>query len=82
MLESAQEDNVRSSAIRSLDPLLAEYDSEYQYLFARIYEAATGSSSRDLEENYALPNMARRILEAGSYTRTHTALRWANRSMT
>ena len=64
MLESAQEGDVRSSAIRGLDPLLAEYDSEYQYLFARIYEAATASSARDLEENYALPNMARRILEA------------------
>ena len=64
MLESAQDDNIRSSAIRGLDPLLADYDSEYQYLFARIYEAATASASRDLEENYALPNMARRILEA------------------
>ena len=64
MLESAQEDDVRSSTIRSLDPLLAEYDSEYQYLFARIHEAATASASQDLEENYALPNMARRMLEA------------------
>ncbi len=64
MLESGQEDNIRSSAIRGLDPLLAEYDSEYQYLFARIHEAATTAASRDLEENYALPNMARRMLEA------------------
>ena len=64
MIESAQEDGVRSSAIRGLDPLLAEYDSEYQYLFARIHEAAKGSASKDLEENYALPNMARRMLEA------------------
>lgn len=64
MLESAQQDNVRSSAIRCLDPLLAEYDSEYQYLFARIHRAATASASNDLEDNYALPNMARRMLEA------------------
>ena len=64
MLESAHEDNVRSSGIRRLDPLLAEYESEYQYLFARIHEAATASASRDLEGNYALPNMARRLLEA------------------
>ena len=64
MLESAQEDNVRRSAIRGLDPLLAEYDSEYQYLFARIYEAATASASQNLEANYVLPNMARRMLEA------------------
>ena len=64
MLESAHEHNVRRSTIRRLDPLLAKYDSEYQYLFARIHEAATGSASQDLEENYILPNMARRMLEA------------------
>ena len=64
MLDSTQKDNVRSSAIRRLDPLLAYYESEYQYLFARIYEAATGPATQDLEDNYALPNMARRMLEA------------------
>ena len=64
MLESALEDGVRRSAIRGLDPLLADYDSEYQYLFARIHAAATASTSKDLEESYALPNMARRMLEA------------------
>ena len=64
MLESSQEENVRSSAIRRLDPLLAEYESEYQYLFARIHGAATGSASHDLDENYVLPNIARRMLEA------------------
>ena len=64
MLDSAQKDSVRSSAIRALDRLLAEYESEYQYLFARIHEAATASASQDLEGNYALPNMARRMLEA------------------
>ena len=64
MLDSVREGSVRSSAIRGLDPLLAEYDSEYQYLFARIHEAATASASQGLEGNYALPNMARRMLEA------------------
>ncbi len=64
MLDAAQEGKVRSSVIRSLDPLLADYESEYQYLFARIHQAATASASQDLEANYALPNMARRMLEA------------------
>ena len=64
MLEFAQEDDVRNSTIQSLDPLLEQYDSEYQYLFARIHEAATGLASRDLEENYVFPNMARRMLES------------------
>ena len=64
MLDSKQEDNVRSSTIRELAPLLAAYESEYHYLFSRIHKAATGSVSQDLEEYYALPNMARRMLEA------------------
>ena len=64
MLAAAEEDNVRSSVIQALDPLLYQYDSEYHYLFARIYEAATGSASQDLERHYALPNIARRMLEA------------------
>ena len=64
MLDAAAEDNTRSSVILALDPLLARYDSEYQYLFARIHEAATGAASQDLEGHYALPNMARRMLEA------------------
>ncbi len=53
-----------SSAIRPLDPLLEQYESEYHYLFARIYRAAAVSASRGLQENYVLPNMARRLLEA------------------
>jgi len=64
MLSSKQRDNVRSSAIRKLDPLLKQYDSEYHYLFSRIYEAASGSAVQGLEEYYALPNVARRMLEA------------------
>lgn len=64
MLDSSQEGDVRSSAIRRLDPLLIDCDSEYQYLFSRIYDAANASARGDLEENYVLPNMARRLLEA------------------
>jgi len=64
MLEVSEVDGVRSSTIGGLDPLLAEYESEYQYLFARIHEAAKVATPRDLEENYSLPNMARRMLEA------------------
>ena len=64
MLESTLEDNARSSTIRWLDPLLEQYESEYQYLFARIHRATTEPESRSLEQNYVLPNMARRMLEA------------------
>ena len=64
MLDVSEVGGVRSSSISGLDPLLAEYESEYHYLFARIYEAAKVATPRDLEENYSLPNMARRMLEA------------------
>ena len=64
MLDSTLESNGRSSVIRWLDPLLENYESEYQYLFARIHRASTVSRSQDLEQNYVLPNIARRMLEA------------------
>ena len=64
MLDSAVEENARNSAIRWLDPLLEQYESEYQYLFARVYRASTELASQGLEQNYVLPNMARRVLEA------------------
>ncbi len=64
MLDSTLDENTRSSAIRHLDPLLEQYDSEYQYLFARVHRASTELPSQGLEQNYVLPNMARRMLEA------------------
>ena len=64
MLDSALEQNARSSSIGGLDPLLEQYDSEYQYLFARVHRASTELASQGLEQNYVLPNMARRLLEA------------------
>ena len=64
MLDSTLESNGRSSVIRWLDPLLEEYESEYQYLFARVHRASIVSGSQDLEQNYVLPNIARRMLEA------------------
>jgi wobble nucleotide-excising tRNase len=63
MLDSVRGETARSSTLRPLDPLLKEYESEYHYLFARIFREATSSSPADLEQNYALPNMARRLLE-------------------
>ena len=64
MLDSEFIGNVRSSVIRWLDPLLEQYESEYQYLFARVHAASTELKSQGLEQNYVLPNMARRLLES------------------
>ena len=64
MLECTRDGDTRCSCIRPLDPLLEEYESEYHYIFACIYRAATATSPGALADNYVLPNMARRLLEA------------------
>ena len=66
MLEWKFNQRKRSSALRWLDPLLERYESDYHYLFARIYREyreAQETQETTLEENYVLPNMARRLLE-------------------
>lgn len=64
MLDCAHDQNGRFASVRWLDPLLEQYESEYHYLFARVYRAAFQERPVSLEENYVLPNMARRLLEA------------------
>ena len=63
MVACNEREQLRSSEIRPLDKLLEEYESEYHYLFSCLYRAVSCPSS-DLEGNYALPNMGRRLLEA------------------
>ena len=64
MLDCVRNGDQRSSSIEPLDPLLEQFESEYHYLFARIYRGAAAPAPLGLEENYVLPNMARRVLEA------------------
>lgn len=64
MLECRPDPDQRCAEIRWLDPLLERYESEYHYLFACIYRAATAAPAIHLEQNYSLPNIARRLLEA------------------
>lgn len=55
----------RCAALEPLDQLLRDFESEYQYLFKRVYETATGPLIQGpIEAYYSLPNMARRLLEA------------------
>ena len=63
MLRCNATDGIRRSRLRNLDRLLAQYQSEYHYLFSRIYRAAN-TPVNELEDNYALPNIARRLIEA------------------
>ncbi len=64
MLDCAHDQNGRCACVRWLDPLLELYESEYHYLFARVYRASIETGRANLEKNYSLPNMARRLLEA------------------
>ncbi len=65
MLECQTNDGQRESIIRQLDPLLHRYESEYHYLFKRVYDKATRSTDDDaLAQFYEMPNIARRLLEA------------------
>ncbi|HWA76037.1 MAG TPA: AAA family ATPase [Polyangiaceae bacterium] len=57
-------DGQRASLLGPLDKLLEEHDSEYQYLFKRVYEEAHRANVDSLERHYGLPNVARRLLES------------------
>lgn len=63
MLDCSLTDQGRRSRIAPLDPLLEQFESEYHYLFARIYRRAQANAAGGLEANYIFPNMARRLLE-------------------
>ena len=57
-------DGSRTGQLRPLDPLLQEHDSEYQYLFKRVYDEAHRNDVVTLEHHYGLPNVARRLIES------------------
>ena len=64
MLTCNVNDSNRSASIIKLDSLLHEYESEYHYLFSLVYEAANSEEDAGLQQNYHLPNVARRLLES------------------
>lgn len=63
MMECSLTDQGRRSRIAPLDPLLEQFESEYHYLFGRVYKRAQANGQAGLEANYIFPNMARRLLE-------------------
>ncbi|HEX4005285.1 MAG TPA: AAA family ATPase [Acidobacteriaceae bacterium] len=55
----------RGAKIAPLDPLLREYESEYQYLFKCVVEGSSASTiGGDLASYYGAVNVARRVMEA------------------
>ncbi|SKC83322.1 Wobble nucleotide-excising tRNase [Burkholderia sp. CF099] len=64
MLAMKNDDGKRNAYLRTLDPLLHEYESEYHYLFRCVREGAAKDAPQTLAEVYGLPNIARRLLES------------------
>jgi wobble nucleotide-excising tRNase len=64
MLATEFMDGKRNAKLDLLDPFLHEYESEYHYLFKRVHEEAHKTGVQGLETYYAIPNIARRLLEA------------------
>lgn len=64
MLVTGYTDGRRAASLQALDPFLHQYESEYHYLFKRVYEEALKPVVPSLETYYAIPNIARRLLES------------------
>ena len=64
MLECDCGEAGRSSVIKAIDPLLMDFDSEYHYLFSRLYRMATDPPAGMLEAYYSAPSIARRVVES------------------
>ncbi|PLZ02828.1 hypothetical protein CY652_07840 [Burkholderia sp. WAC0059] len=64
MLRASYSDGQRSSILETMDRFLQDYESEYHYLFKRIFEASEIKGGGALQTYYELPNLARRLLEA------------------
>jgi wobble nucleotide-excising tRNase len=55
MLECKSGSGDRNSMLAPLDKLLADYESDYQYLFSKVFEVANQPPSATLESNYHIP---------------------------
>ncbi len=64
MLTTEFVDGERTAKLEVLDSFLHQYESEYHYLFKRVHEEACKPTALGLEAYYAIPNIARRLLEA------------------
>lgn len=64
MLECKSGSGDRNSVLAPLDKLLADYESDYQYLFSKVFEVAKQPPNATLESNYHIPNVSRRLLES------------------
>ncbi|MBI4328127.1 MAG: AAA family ATPase [Chloroflexi bacterium] len=65
MLDATVNGGKRNAALKPLDRLLEQYESEYHYLFKRVHDEANNpAAGAGLEAYYGMPNIARRLLES------------------
>lgn len=65
ILQASSRDGHRNASITKLDPMLDVFDSEYHYIFKRVYDEAQKSTyGVSLDTCYDMPNVARRLLES------------------
>ncbi len=53
----------REARLGGIDPLLDKYDSEYHFLFSKLYQWHSEKMEMTLEDMYPLATMARKVLE-------------------
>jgi len=53
----------RVTRLYSMPKLLAEYDTEYHFLFSQVYGTSCETSNEELHTYYILPNVIRKVLE-------------------
>ena len=63
MLSPVVQDGCRGATLGKLDSFLTDFESEYHYLFKRVYELTLLEQGQGLEQYYGMPNLARRLLE-------------------
>ena len=63
MLDRVPDSETRCTEIRPLDPLLEKYESDYHFLFARVWRERSAATDTTLAHLYEIPNVARRLLE-------------------
>jgi len=64
MLEAVNHDGLRGAKLGAMDSFLTDFESEYHYLFKKVFDASQLERGQGLEQHYGLPNMARRLLES------------------
>lgn len=64
MLATDFREGRRAASLQPLDPFLHQYESEYHYLFKRVHQEAYKPALQGVETYYAIPNIARRLLES------------------